>query len=105
MYKSTYHLFFMNLANPLKIEIISCIKEKAKSVTEISKQLKVEQSKVSHSLSSLRSCNIVEVKQKGKQRIYSLNKKTIVPMLKLIDKHATTFCGGKCARCGGRCRG
>jgi DNA-binding transcriptional ArsR family regulator len=90
----------MNLANPLRIKIIEALRIKGKNVTEISKELKVEQSKVSHALSSLRSCNIVEVKQKGKQRVYSLNKKTIVPILKLIDKHATTYCSGDCQRCG-----
>jgi DNA-binding transcriptional ArsR family regulator len=87
-----YHIFFRNLANPLKISIISSLKEKESSVTELSKKLKIEQSKLSHALASLNNCNIVNVKQKGKQRIYSLNKKTIIPMLKLIDKHKCKFC-------------
>ena len=101
MKKSTYHIFFTNLANPLKISIIENIKENGKSVTEISKSLNEEQSKVSHALSSLRACNIVEVEQKGKKRIYSLNKRTIVPMLRLIDNHAKNFCGGGCSGCMG----
>jgi len=49
----------------------------------------------------LKSCRIVEVKQKGKERIYSLNKKTIVPMLNLIDKHAKSFCD--CKNCNKEC--
>ena len=101
MKNNTYNVFFSNLANPLKVDIISCLQEKGKNVTDISKELKVEQSKVSHALSSLKSCNIVDVKQEGKQRIYSLNKKTIVPMLKLIDKHSKTFCETDCSICGG----
>ncbi len=100
MNSNTYHVFFTNLANPLKINIILNLREKEKSVSDISNGLKVEQSKVSHALSSLRCCNIVQVRQKGKQRIYFLNKKTIVPMLKLIDKHAKSFCEGKCVKCG-----
>ncbi len=99
MYKSTYHIFFSNLANPLRIKIISCLKEKARSVSELSQKIEEEQSKVSHALASLKSCNIVEAEQKGKQRIYSLNKKTILPILKLIDNHAQTFCGSKCVSC------
>ena len=95
----TYHMFFTNLANPLKIDIIIKLRENEKSVTELSKELDVEQSKVSHALSSLKCCNIVKVNQKGKQRIYSLNKKTIIPMLDLIDKHSKTFCKGIC-KCG-----
>jgi len=97
--KSTYHVFFTNLANPLKIDIILCLKSGAKNVGGIVDCLKVEQSKVSHALSSLRTCNIVDMKKEGKQRIYSLNKDTIVPMLKLIDKHSTKFCTHKCKGC------
>ena len=98
MNSNTYHIFFKNLANPLKINLIVSLKKKEKNVTELSKELKVEQSKISHALKSLKHCNIVKVKQKGKQRIYYLNKKTIIPMLKLIDKHVKTFCEGTCAR-------
>lgn len=100
MNNSTYHIFFTNLANPLRIKIITSLRKKEKSVTEISKGLKVEQSKISHALTSLKCCNIVDVKQKGKSRIYSLNKNTIIPILKLIDKHASTFCSGECRGCG-----
>ncbi|MBU2562210.1 MAG: metalloregulator ArsR/SmtB family transcription factor [Nanoarchaeota archaeon] len=101
MNKNTYHIFFTNLANPLRIKIISSLKEKEKNVTEISKELGVEQSKISHALIKLRCCNLVEVNQKGKQRVYSLNKKTILPILKIIDTHAKTFCEGGCKGCKG----
>lgn len=103
MNNNTYHIFFTNLANPLKIEIILSLRKKPKNVTQISEELDVEQSKVSHALRNLRSCNIVDVEQKGKERIYSLNKDTIVPMLSLIDRHAKTFCKGNCKSCE-RCR-
>ena len=96
MKNNTYHLFFSNLANPLKIDIITSLKEKEKNVSELVKELRVEQSKISHALKSLRNCNIVEVQQNGKERIYSLNKKTILPMLNLIDRHAKVCCSGKC---------
>ncbi len=89
---STYHIFFRNLANPIKISIISELKKGKCSVGELSEKLEIEQSKLSHALASLNHCNIVQSKQEGKKRIYSLNKETILPMLKLIDKH-------KCAHC------
>jgi len=91
---NTYHIFFRNLANPIKTKIITALKEKESSVNELSKKLKIEQSKLSHALSSLRCCNLVLVKQKGKNRIYSLNKETIIPILKVIDKHKCTYCAG-----------
>jgi DNA-binding transcriptional ArsR family regulator len=102
MKNQTYHVFFTNLANKLKINIILSLRQKEKNVSELSKELNVEQSKISHALSSLKCCNIVKVKQKGKQRIYLLNKNTIIPMLKLIEKHSKTFCKGIC-HCKGGC--
>jgi DNA-binding transcriptional ArsR family regulator len=91
-----YNVFFTNLANPLKIDIILALKEGDKNVSELVKELKVEQSKLSHALTSLKKCNIVEVNKKGKERIYSLNKETIVPILSLIDRHARTYCKQPC---------
>jgi DNA-binding transcriptional ArsR family regulator len=99
MKSSTYHIFFRNLATPLRVEIIAGLKDKDKTVTELCREIKVEQSKLSHALANLRACNIVHVKQKGKERIYSLNKKTILPILKLIDKHSKLNCSGNCAFC------
>lgn len=89
-----YHIFFKNLANPVKTGIIHVLKERPKSVGELSDELGVEQSKLSHALANLRFCNLVDSKQKGKQRIYSLNKKTIIPILKIIDKHRGSYCNG-----------
>ena len=84
-----YYIFFGNLANPLKVDILTALKKKDMSVLELSKELSSEQSKISHALCSLKHCSIVNVKQQGKKRIYSLNRETILPMLKIIDKHET----------------
>jgi len=96
---STYHLFFNNLANELKISVISNLKDRDMCVGELSKELKVEQSKLSHALSSLKNCNLVRAKREGKKMVYSLNKKTMLPILDIIDEHSRQHCGGKCGRC------
>ncbi len=98
---SSYNIFFGNLANPLKIGIILSLRDKAKNVTELVEDLEVEQSKISHALQSLKCCNIVNMEQKGKERVYSLSKDTILPMLNLIDKHAYIHCKNK--SCMGTC--
>ena len=90
--KNSYHIFFTNLANPLKISILLSLKEKEKNVGKLAKELKVEQSKLSHALSTLRCCNIVQSKQKGKEKIYFLNNQNIPKILELTDKHARAFC-------------
>ncbi len=88
----TYNIFFSKFANPLRIKIISSLDKKPKSVTQLSDKLKVEQSRISHALRELRKCSIVQVEQKGKKRIYNLNKETILPILRIIDKHRNKYC-------------
>jgi DNA-binding transcriptional ArsR family regulator len=93
-----YHHFFMNLANSTKIAIIDALKESSLSVNEITQRTGEEQSKVSHNLKTLCACNILTVEQQGKQRIYSLNKETILPILKLVDQHVKKNCKGLCGK-------
>jgi DNA-binding transcriptional ArsR family regulator len=69
------------------------------SVTELVKKLKIEQSNLSHALADLRECNLVTFRKNGKERIYSLNAKTLLPILKIIDIHAKNYCKGNCAYC------
>ena len=92
MITCTYHIFFTNLSNKLKINIMQYLRKKERMVGDIVNVLKVEQSKISHALASLRCCSIVKSKQKGKQRIYYLNKETIIPILNLIDRHEKKSC-------------
>jgi len=88
----SFDLFFQNFSNKTKLDIILVLKEKPLSVMEISEELKQEQSKISHSLKKLIQCNILRVEQQGKQRIYTLNKETVLPMLKLVETHVKHFC-------------
>ena len=68
------------------------LKEKPMNVTEICEKLNEEQSKVSHNLKKLTECRVLTVEQVGKNRIYSLNKKTILPILSLVGKHVKVNC-------------
>ena len=84
--------FFLNFANKTKFDIIIALKNTPLNVTQIVKKVEKEQSAVSHSLKSLARCNIVKVEKKGKEHLYSLNKDTVLPILKLADKHVKCFC-------------
>jgi ArsR family transcriptional regulator len=91
--KNNYYLFFELLATPLRMDIISLLKERGSlCVGEICEAVGEEQSKVSHNLRRLAECNVVWVKKEGNYRHYSLNGETILPMLQLIDKHAQSCC-------------
>lgn len=90
--KEKCHLFFETLGTGLKISIITELKNRSFNVNELSTQLGQERSKVSHALKSLLECGFVEVKKKGRERIYSLNTETIFPLLVLVEKHVKKYC-------------
>lgn len=96
MKKHSYNNFFSNFSSGSKFEIILALRDKPLSVTEIVKKVNGEQSAVSHNLTKLGGCNILNVKQKGKKRVYSLNKKTVMPMLNIVEKHVSC---NSCKRC------
>ena len=82
-----YEKFFKTLSNRTRFEIIRLLMKGPRSVNEISKSLKFEQSRVSHNLKRLECYGFVISICKGKQRIYSLDKKYILPIINNIDKY------------------
>ena len=95
---NSYEVFFRNFSNKTKFDIVMSLKNKPMSVMELTKALGEEQSKISHSLTSLANCGILSMKREGKQRIYSLNKETIMPILDLVQKHVEKCCTRRCKR-------
>ncbi len=94
----SYNLFFETISNRTRLSIIELLQKKPMSVTEICEALREEQSKISHNLKKLTDCHFLDVEQKGKQRIYSLNKDTIQPLMDLVGKHVEKHCDKSCAR-------
>jgi len=80
------------------MRIIESLRQGPRSVTEICRLTKEEQSKVSHNLKKLMECNFLDVKRHGKKRIYSLNKDTVIPILGLVEKHVHKHCGEVCKK-------
>ena len=95
---NSYNIFFKNFANDAKLSIIMCLQKKPMNVGRIARSVGQEQSAVSHNLQKLMLCKIVDVERKGKKRIYSLNKETIMPLLELVEKHRTTMCCNGCVK-------
>ena len=88
----TCYMFFKVLANPTRLAILEVLRDKPRSVTEIARSLKQEQSMISHNLKPLEKCRFVFSDRKEKQRIYSLNKETVEPLFRLFDYHAQKYC-------------
>lgn len=87
----SYKLFFKAFSNKTRFEIIKLLKKGSKSVTEISKNLGYEQSRISHNLKCLENCGFVNSKRNGKNKIYSLDEKHIIPILNEIDRHIKKY--------------
>ncbi|MEK6942858.1 MAG: metalloregulator ArsR/SmtB family transcription factor [Nanoarchaeota archaeon] len=94
--RQPYRTFFGTLDNQHRIDIIEALSKEVMNVSSICKKTGYEQSTVSHSLQRLEHCGFVSVKQKGKERIYTLNKDTIKPLIKLMNKHIKNHCSRIC---------
>lgn len=96
MLKKPYERFFRTLAHQQRLEIVQALAARPMTVTELGTTLKLNQTTLSHNLARLRECSFVFVTTRGKERVYSLNQKTIKPLLRLIDDHTEEFCKELC---------
>ena len=94
----SYELFFEVFSNKTRMKIIEALITGPKSVSEICKLTNEEQSKISHNLSKLMECHFFDVERKGKKRVYSLNKDTIIPILQLVERHVSKYCKEVCGK-------
>lgn len=89
--------FFMVLGNKQRVRLLQLLsKEGPKSVSALTRELNSDQSAVSHNLKQLLLCHFVIVRRDGKERIYSINKKTVKPLLDQIEKHVSEYCVDDC---------
>lgn len=89
---STYKIFFGTLVSESRLKIINLLRNTKKNVSEIARELNMRQTAVSHDLARLKRCGFVEVKAEKSFRYYSLNEKTIKPLMRIIDEHMSDYC-------------
>lgn len=94
MIQNTCDVFFVNFANKSRLKIMLALKNGPLDVNTITKKIGGEQSAVSHNLKKLTNCKILNAKQEGKRRIYSINKTTVLPILEIYQKHIVKNCKG-----------
>lgn len=93
-----HQFFFETLSNKTRWDIMHLLYEGAERATTIAQKLGYEQSLVSHHLKRLEICGFIKVETNGIERIYHLNKKTVKPLLKLVDTHVNQFCKKACCK-------
>lgn len=87
-----YDKFLRTLSNKTRLAIIQSLIVESKNVTQLTEELGIHQTSVSHSLKRLLNCGFVVVERNGKERIYTLNKETIKPLMKLMKNHIASYC-------------
>lgn len=87
-----YKIFFRTLSNKTRFEIVKFLIKGPRSVNNISKNLRFEQSRVSHNLKKLECRGFINCECRGKERFYSINKKSyIIKIMKNIDKYMKEY--------------
>lgn len=89
-------LFFKNFTNKTRLNIMLVLEKENLDVNSISEKLKLEQSLISHNLKKLMICNLINFKKLGKKRVYFLNKKIALPILKIYETHIQKHSCNKC---------
>ncbi|MEM3536834.1 MAG: metalloregulator ArsR/SmtB family transcription factor [Candidatus Bathyarchaeia archaeon] len=73
---------FNALADPIRLEILECLRSGEKCVCEIIPHVQVAQPLVSRHLAILKSCGIVKYRKDGNRRLYTIADQAI---FRLID--------------------
>lgn len=87
-----YKLFFGTLGSEPRLKILNLLRMSKKTVSEMMKELKMDQTIVSHNLARLKKCGFVASEIDGKFRRYKLDKKTAKPLIDLINNHMRKHC-------------
>ena len=87
-----YKIFFGTLVSESRLKIINMLRSGRMNVSEIIKELNMDQTHISHDLQRLRRCGFVKTEKAGKFIYYSLNKETIGQLMGIIDGHMSNYC-------------
>ncbi|WP_317619363.1 ArsR/SmtB family transcription factor [Apilactobacillus apisilvae] len=88
-------LIFKLLSNPNRLKMLVNLENKSMNVNELSNQLNMEQSAVSHQLSVLKKHQLVDANRNGKSIYYQLNDPHILDIVNEAVQHSSHVMGGK----------
>ncbi|WP_040980476.1 MULTISPECIES: ArsR/SmtB family transcription factor [Oceanobacillus] len=77
--------FLHGFSHRTRIQILECIKEKEKTVSQIVDDLEGNQSNISQHLACLKGCGLIKGRQEGKYVYYSLRNQHVRDLLTMFD--------------------
>lgn len=90
-YQKNQTLVFKVLSSQVRLNLIEALRDGEKDVSNLCVAIDEEQTRVSHELRCLTVCGFVDFRRDGKRMIYSLNSKTVLPILDAADNHTRRF--------------
>lgn len=79
--------FFKIISDGTRLSILYLLKEKERNVSEIVRELNMEQSAISHQLRILKDSRLVRSHREGKSMIYNLDDENIFDILNQVRIH------------------
>ncbi|MEF3309441.1 metalloregulator ArsR/SmtB family transcription factor [Paenibacillus sp. GYB004] len=77
--------FIRGFADRTRLQILSCIFDSEKTVSQIVDEIQGNQSNISQHLGCLKGCGIVESRQEGKYVFYSMKNEQMKQLLTMFD--------------------
>src|SRR5690625_1461136 len=78
---------FQALSNPTRIKILFLLKQKTLSVTQISEELNISQSAISHQLRELKLVRLVKGEKRGREVFYELDDHHVHQIFDMAIEH------------------
>ncbi|GGE55872.1 transcriptional regulator [Pullulanibacillus camelliae] len=77
--------FLQGFSHKVRIQILECIKQEEKTVSQIVNELNGNQSNISQHLACLKGCGLIVGRQEGKYVFYSLRNQHVRDLLDMFD--------------------
>lgn len=91
-----YNIIFETLANKNRIDVLESLMKDSRTVSQLTKELKLDQTTISHNLRRLKVCGFVKDKRVGKNKVYSANKEAVIPLFNFVNNHMNCYCKPLC---------
>ena len=92
MLSSAHRELLKTIGNAQRFEIMMHLRQSPLNVNQIVEKTGLKQTAASHHLRRLRQCRFVEVKEQGRERVYSVRRNPVDQLFRLLDQHAEKYC-------------
>lgn len=78
---------FQAIADPVRRDIIELLAQETLTVNEVADQFEVSRPAISKHLKILKECGIVEINQKGRERLCMIQPRNLVPAFMWLERY------------------